>query len=107
MGLGGLTVTPHTSLSQRVAGSGRLIGKDRENTAISSSPPAGGSAKSHEIKGEYIEGSRYKHHPDVPKSFTTTDFIYITYSFILVKEQYRKGNHKRSRNKNGSLLKHN
>lgn len=39
MGLGGLTVTPHMSLSQRGADSAGLIEEDRVNTAISSSPP--------------------------------------------------------------------
>lgn len=38
-GLGGLTVTPHMSLSQRGADSAGLIEEDRVNTAISSSPP--------------------------------------------------------------------
>lgn len=39
MDLGGLTVTPHTSLSERGDDSAGLIEKDKENTAISSSPP--------------------------------------------------------------------
>lgn len=54
-GLGELTVTPHTCLTERGGDRAGLIEKDRESTAISSSLLRGGGAKLQELNGEYGE----------------------------------------------------
>lgn len=79
MGLGGLTVTPHVSLSQRGVDSDGLIEKDRENTAISSYPAVRRECKItwNKWRVHRLLAPQLKYHSKIPlvKSLPTADLI--------------------------------